>query len=205
MHRWRRVQQDYKRWVTKMLWCWSVIKLYLCVTGNLCIRGVTGGRQGQSGARDRWRTGNHQDQHAGSGYRRPSTQHSKICHPAEYHGKLQGSVIRDARYKIYDVLLFMVVNSWMSFSCLWLFRLTETLLNQHINSDDVLYPSSFPLLRFQKAKKKKIANVKPADLGVDLTSRLEVLRVDEPPQRQAGMKVETVEDLVGKLKEAGRL
>lgn len=57
----------------------------------------------------------------------------------------------------------------------------------------------------QKAKKKKIANMKPADLGLDLTSRLEVLRVDEPPQRQAGMKVETVDDLVGKLKESGRI
>lgn len=43
----------------------------------------------------------------------------------------------------------------------------------------------------------------PADLGVDITSRLEVLRVDEPPQRQAGVKVETVEDLVSKLKETG--
>lgn len=58
---------------------------------------------------------------------------------------------------------------------------------------------------FQKAKKKKIVTVKPADLGVDVTSRLEVLKVDEPPQRQAGMKVETVEDLVVKLKEAGRV
>lgn len=47
--------------------------------------------------------------------------------------------------------------------------------------------------------------MKPADLGVDLTSRLEVLSVDEPPQRQAGMKVETVEDLVCKLKEAGKV
>lgn len=61
------------------------------------------------------------------------------------------------------------------------------------------------ILFFQKAKKKKIANVKPADLGVDLTSRLEVLRVDEPPQRQAGMKVETVDDLVSKLKDAGKV
>lgn len=47
--------------------------------------------------------------------------------------------------------------------------------------------------------------MKPADLGVELISRLEQLRVDEPPQREAGMKVETVEDLVGKLKEAGRI
>lgn len=47
--------------------------------------------------------------------------------------------------------------------------------------------------------------MKPADLGVDLTSRLEQVRVDEPPQREAGMKVETVDDLVGKLKDAGRI
>lgn len=67
------------------------------------------------------------------------------------------------------------------------------------------FPKLLLLLYFQKAKKKKIANVKPADLGVDLTSRLEVLRVEEPPHRQAGMKVETVDDLVGKLKEAGRI
>lgn len=57
----------------------------------------------------------------------------------------------------------------------------------------------------QKAKKKKIANVKPSELGVDLTSRLEVLRVDEPPQRQAGIKVETVDDLVSKLRETGSI
>lgn len=47
--------------------------------------------------------------------------------------------------------------------------------------------------------------MKPADLGVDLTPRLEVLKVDEPPQREAGMKVETVEDLVRKLRETGRI
>lgn len=47
--------------------------------------------------------------------------------------------------------------------------------------------------------------MKPGDLGVDVSSQLEVLRVDEPPQRQAGVKVESVEELVSKLKEAGRL
>jgi len=66
-------------------------------------------------------------------------------------------------------------------------------------------PRYATLPNIMKAKKKKIANVKPADLGVDLTSRLETVRVDEPPQRQAGVKVETVDDLVGKLKESGRI
>lgn len=66
-------------------------------------------------------------------------------------------------------------------------------------------PRYATLPNIMKAKKKKIATVKPADLGVDVTSRLEVLKVEEPPQRQAGMKVETVADLVVKLKEAGRV
>lgn len=47
--------------------------------------------------------------------------------------------------------------------------------------------------------------MKPGDLGVDMSSRMEVLQVDEPPQRQAGMKVESVEELVAKLKEAGNI
>jgi len=66
-------------------------------------------------------------------------------------------------------------------------------------------PRYATLPNIMKAKKKKIANVKPADLGVDITSRLEVVRVDEPPQRLAGVKVETVDDLVSKLKDAGRI
>ena len=40
---------------------------------------------------------------------------------------------------------------------------------------------------------------------MELASKLQVLRVDEPPQREAGVKVESVDDLVGKLKEAGRI
>uniref|UniRef100_A0A3Q3JEZ6 Electron transfer flavoprotein subunit beta n=1 Tax=Monopterus albus TaxID=43700 RepID=A0A3Q3JEZ6_MONAL len=66
-------------------------------------------------------------------------------------------------------------------------------------------PRYATLPNIMKAKKKKIASMKPADLGVDLTSRLEVLSVEEPPQRQAGVKVETVADLVAKLKELGRI
>ncbi|TNN67514.1 Electron transfer flavoprotein subunit beta [Liparis tanakae] len=66
-------------------------------------------------------------------------------------------------------------------------------------------PRYATLPNIMKAKKKKIEKVKPADLGLDMTSRLEVLRVDEPPQRLAGVKVETVADLVAKLRETGRL
>ncbi|OCT73336.1 electron transfer flavoprotein subunit beta [Xenopus laevis] len=66
-------------------------------------------------------------------------------------------------------------------------------------------PRYATLPNIMKAKKKKIESVKPADLGVDITSRIRILSVEDPPQRQAGVKVETVEDLVSKLKERGRI
>jgi electron transfer flavoprotein beta subunit len=56
---------------------------------------------------------------------------------------------------------------------------------------------------FQKAKKKPLATKKPADYGVDTSPRQEVISVEDPPVRQAGQKVESVEELVGKLKESG--
>jgi electron transfer flavoprotein beta subunit len=57
-----------------------------------------------------------------------------------------------------------------------------------------------------KAKKKPIDMKTPADFGVDIAPRLKVLKVTEPPKRQAGMKVKTVAELVDKLKnEAGVL
>lgn len=43
----------------------------------------------------------------------------------------------------------------------------------------------------------------PDDLGVDIKPRLKVISVEDPPVRQAGSKVENVEELVVKLKEAG--
>ena len=44
------------------------------------------------------------------------------------------------------------------------------------------------------------------ELGIKIEPRLKVLKTVEPPKRQAGLKVTSVEDLVGKLKnEAGVL
>lgn len=43
----------------------------------------------------------------------------------------------------------------------------------------------------------------PSDLSVDLLSDLEVLEVVDPPQREGGVKVESPEDLIQKLKEVG--
>jgi electron transfer flavoprotein beta subunit len=54
-----------------------------------------------------------------------------------------------------------------------------------------------------KAKKKPIQTLKPDDLGVDFTPQIETLKVTEPPARVGGGKVANVDELIGKLKEAG--
>ena len=56
-----------------------------------------------------------------------------------------------------------------------------------------------------KAKKKDLAVKEPADFGVDVQPRLEVLKTSEPATRSAGVKVASVGELVAKLKEAGVL
>ena len=66
-------------------------------------------------------------------------------------------------------------------------------------------PRYASLPNIMKAKKKPI-DIKPvAEFGVDVSGRLKVLKVTEPPKRSAGIKVETATDLVGKLKTAGVL
>jgi electron transfer flavoprotein beta subunit len=54
-----------------------------------------------------------------------------------------------------------------------------------------------------KAKKKQLDVVYPKDLGVQLQPHLKVLRVDEPPVRQAGAKVADVPALLEALKKEG--
>jgi electron transfer flavoprotein beta subunit len=67
-------------------------------------------------------------------------------------------------------------------------------------------PRYASLPNIMKAKKKPIVEKTAQDYGVDVAPRLEVLKTTEPPRRQAGVKVASVEDLVGKLKnEAGVL
>jgi electron transfer flavoprotein beta subunit len=66
-------------------------------------------------------------------------------------------------------------------------------------------PRYASLPNIMKAKKKPIDVKAVADYGVDVASRLKVLKVTEPPVRAGGIKVESAEQLVGKLKEAGVL
>ena len=56
-----------------------------------------------------------------------------------------------------------------------------------------------------KAKKKPLDVVEPSDLGVDYTPRLSVLKVAEPPARTGGIKVESVDALIDKLKNEAKV
>ena len=64
-------------------------------------------------------------------------------------------------------------------------------------------PRYASLPNIMKAKSKPLATKTPADYGVDIARRLETLKVAEPPKRQAGEKVGSVDELVGKLKALG--
>jgi electron transfer flavoprotein beta subunit len=61
-------------------------------------------------------------------------------------------------------------------------------------------PRYASLPNIMKARKKPIETVTPAALGVDVTPRLSVLKVEEPGRRKAGAKVGSVVELVQKLR-----
>jgi electron transfer flavoprotein beta subunit len=66
-------------------------------------------------------------------------------------------------------------------------------------------PRYVTLPNIMKAKKKPLAVVKPADLGVDVAPRLRTLKVSEPPRRGAGIKVPDVAKLVTRLKNEAKV
>ena len=56
-----------------------------------------------------------------------------------------------------------------------------------------------------KAKKKQLDVLDPSELGVDYTPRLEILDVSDPPERQGGIKVADVDELVDKLRNEAKV
>jgi electron transfer flavoprotein beta subunit len=66
-------------------------------------------------------------------------------------------------------------------------------------------PRYATLPNIMKAKKKPLDIVTPADLGVDTAPRYKTLKVSEPAKRSAGMKVESVAQLVDKLKNEAKV
>lgn len=66
-------------------------------------------------------------------------------------------------------------------------------------------PRYASLPNIMKAKKKPVDTYTPADLGVDVTPRVKTLKVTPPAERKAGIIVETVEELVDKLKNEAKV
>ena len=66
-------------------------------------------------------------------------------------------------------------------------------------------PRYASLPNIMKAKKKPIEQVTPDDLDVDPSNRLQLLKVSEPPTREAGVKVSDVGELVDKLRNTAKV
>ena len=66
-------------------------------------------------------------------------------------------------------------------------------------------PRYASLPNIMKAKKKQMDTMTPADLGVDVTPRVTIVKVTEPPARDAGVKVADVAQLVDKLRNEAKV
>jgi electron transfer flavoprotein beta subunit len=66
-------------------------------------------------------------------------------------------------------------------------------------------PRFASLPNIMKAKKKPIDQIIAKDLGVDITNRIQQLKVEEPPKRKGGIKVSSVAELVSKLKNEAKV
>ena len=64
-------------------------------------------------------------------------------------------------------------------------------------------PRYATLPNIMKAKKKPLTKLTPKDLEVDVTPRQQILKVSEPPKRQGGGKVASVEELAERIKKLG--
>ena len=66
-------------------------------------------------------------------------------------------------------------------------------------------PRYASLPNIMKAKKKTIDLLSASDLGVDISPRIQQIKVEEPPKRKAGIKVANVAELVQKLKNEAKV
>ena len=66
-------------------------------------------------------------------------------------------------------------------------------------------PRYASLPNIMKAKKKPIEAMVAKDLGVDITNRIQQIKVEEPPKRKGGIKVSNVAELVSKLKNEAKV
>ena len=79
---------------------------------------------------------------------------------------------------------------------------TPAIITTDLRLNEPRYAS---LPNIMKAKKKELNVVSAVDMGVDVSSRTELLSVDLPPSREAGIMVETVDELIDKLKNEAKV
>lgn len=66
-------------------------------------------------------------------------------------------------------------------------------------------PRYASLPNIMQAKRKPLETLTPEGLGIDITPRFKTLKVTEPPKRQAGKKVASVDELIDKLKNEAKV
>jgi electron transfer flavoprotein beta subunit len=66
-------------------------------------------------------------------------------------------------------------------------------------------PRYVTLPNIMKAKKKPLQMISPESLGVDVAARLKTIKVSDPPQRKAGIRVPDVATLVAKLRDEAKV
>lgn len=66
-------------------------------------------------------------------------------------------------------------------------------------------PRYAALPNIMKAKKKPLEVKKPDDYGIDISPKTKILKITEPPKRQAGVKVANVQELVEKLRNEAKV
>ena len=62
-------------------------------------------------------------------------------------------------------------------------------------------PRYASLPNIMKAKQKPIEKTTPGDLNIEIKQRLKTLKVTEPPKKESGIKVDSVQELISKLHE----
>ena len=66
-------------------------------------------------------------------------------------------------------------------------------------------PRYAKLPNIMKAKKKQLDEKTPADFGVDMASKQEIIKVVPPAERKAGIKVGSVDELIDKLRNEAKV
>jgi electron transfer flavoprotein beta subunit len=66
-------------------------------------------------------------------------------------------------------------------------------------------PRYASLPNIMKAKRKPLEELSLGELGLDVATKVNTIKVESPPERQEGVKVETVDQLVDKLKNEAKV